>query len=193
MPLLIDGHNLIGQMPDLSLSDPDDENQLIAQLRELASKTHKHITVVFDPNPSDNAPQIGYGKSSHGLLTIIFASPGRKADDVIRHMVSDTRDKQGLLVVTSDAAVADFSHRCGIRVQKSAEFNRWMKAQLSGKPTFEAKPIGSSQEVVNWSDVFKEPPPDLKSTRLRKTENLPKGKKRSDQLKQQVKRIRNLF
>jgi len=33
MPLLIDGHNLIGQIPDISLSDPDDEAKLVLLLR----------------------------------------------------------------------------------------------------------------------------------------------------------------
>ncbi len=32
MPILIDGHNLIGRMPALSLADPDDERQLLALL-----------------------------------------------------------------------------------------------------------------------------------------------------------------
>ena len=29
---LIDGHNLIGQLPDLSLTDPDDEAKLVQKL-----------------------------------------------------------------------------------------------------------------------------------------------------------------
>ena len=33
MPLLIDGHNLIGQIPELSLADEDDEGKLVMLLR----------------------------------------------------------------------------------------------------------------------------------------------------------------
>jgi len=33
MPYLIDGHNLIAQMPGFSLSDPDDEARLVLRLR----------------------------------------------------------------------------------------------------------------------------------------------------------------
>ena len=159
MPLLIDGHNLIGQMRDLSLSDPNDKDQLIGRLQALADRAKKRMTVVFDPNPLDNTPRIGHGKSQHGALSVIYAPPGRKADDMIRTLVGDTRDRQGLTVITSDAAVADFTHRCGVRVQSSQDFIRWMQAQSSGRPNAEIKPVGSAKEVVNSADVFTEPEP----------------------------------
>src|SRR5262245_8805655 len=38
MHLLVDGHNLIGQMPGLSLADPDDEAQLVLLLRGYAMR-----------------------------------------------------------------------------------------------------------------------------------------------------------
>ena len=48
MPILIDGHNLIGRLPDLRLDDPDDEAKLVLRLRAYAARTRKRITVVFD-------------------------------------------------------------------------------------------------------------------------------------------------
>jgi predicted RNA-binding protein with PIN domain len=196
MPLLIDGHNLIGQMRDLSLSDPHDEDKLIARLRSVAERTQKRITVVFDPNPADTTPRIGHGKSQHGNLTVVFAAPGRKADDLIRLHVGEAKDKQGLIVVTSDAAVADFTRRCGIRVQSSGDFIQWMDAQLNTKARHDAntKPLGSAREVMNWADVFKEPAPQPgKGQKKPPVPPLPKGKKRSEQLKQQVKKSKPLF
>jgi predicted RNA-binding protein with PIN domain len=192
MPLLIDGHNLIGQMHDLSLSDPNDEDKLITRLRALADRTQKQMTVVFDPAPYDNRPQIGNGQSQHGRLTVIFAHPGRKADDVIRHHVGEARDKQGLIVVTSDGAVADFTRRCGVRVQSSQDFIKWMSAQTAAKADTDMKPVGSAKEVVNWSDVFKEP--ITPTTPVKKPAPPPekKGQRRSEQLKKQVKNIRRL-
>ncbi len=55
MPLLIDGHNLIGHSPDLSLSDPNDEAKLIARLRRYVARTDRQVTVVFDTNPTGRA------------------------------------------------------------------------------------------------------------------------------------------
>ena len=48
MPLLIDGHNLIGRLPDLRLDDPQDEAKLVARLRVYHARTGKRVTVVFD-------------------------------------------------------------------------------------------------------------------------------------------------
>lgn len=192
MPYLIDGHNLIGQMRDLSLSDPNDEEKLIERLRLAAERSQKRISVVFDPNPHDVTPPIGRNSTQHSRVTAIFAHPGKKADDVIRRMAGEAKDKQGLIVVTSDAAVADFTRRCGVRVQSSRDFIRWLEGQLTGKVDPNLKPVGSSREVLNWGDVFKEPEPAQKTRKP--APDTPKIKRltRSEQLKLQVKRIRPL-
>jgi uncharacterized protein len=193
MPLLIDGHNLIGQMHDMSLSDPDDEEKLIVRIRGLAEQTRKRITLVFDPNPHDATPHVGQGKSQYGSLTVIYAPYGQKADDIIRHHVGDVKDKQGLVVVTSDRAVADFTRRCGVRVQSSADFITWMNALRTGKLNVDAKPVGSAREVINWGEVFKEPPPSPSTGKTVARKPARKGATRSEQLKAQVKKTRPLF
>ena len=49
MNYLIDGHNLIGSMPNISLSDDNDEFKLVFLLRKIAvSKKNRQILVVFD-------------------------------------------------------------------------------------------------------------------------------------------------
>ena len=49
MPLLVDGHNLIGQVPGLSLADADDEAQLVQLLRRYSTaKRGRQVVVVFD-------------------------------------------------------------------------------------------------------------------------------------------------
>lgn len=50
VPLLIDGHNLIGSgaLADISLDDEDDEAKLVARLRVWRSKAKDQMTVVFD-------------------------------------------------------------------------------------------------------------------------------------------------
>lgn len=47
MPYLIDGHNLIGKVPNLRQDDPEDEKQLIEMLQEFCQRTGKYKEVYF--------------------------------------------------------------------------------------------------------------------------------------------------
>lgn len=193
MPLLIDGHNLIGHSLDLSLRDPDDEAKLIARLRQYVACTGKQVTVVFDPSPNDDSPHFGHEREQHGKLEVIFAAPRSKADDVIRDRVSRTRDRKGLIVVTSDGALGNFVRQSGIRVQSSDEFAKAMSRALSAAPPSDDKPAAGKSEVGEWAHVFKEPAPSPKpqpkaqpgAPQLSPQER--KRRRRMEQLKRQVR------
>lgn len=47
MPYLIDGHNLIGKVPNLRQDDPEDEKQLVELLQEFCQRTGKYKEVDF--------------------------------------------------------------------------------------------------------------------------------------------------
>lgn len=156
MPLLIDGHNLIGHSPDLSLSDPNDEDKLIARLKVYIARTGRQITVVFDPGPNSHPASFDYGRFREGRLEVIYAQAWRKADDVIREIVGEVKDRRGLIVVTSDGALANFTRQCGVRVRSSAEFERELRRILDSVLDDE-KPVAGALEVSIWSEIFKEP------------------------------------
>ncbi len=186
MPLLIDGHNLIGQLPDLSLSDPRDEVKLVARLQAYAARSEKRITVVFDPGPQAVSPAL-QRRSRHGYVEVIYADPGQRADDVIRSIVGTTRDRQGLLVVTSDGALANFTRQCGVRVISASQFAKALIDDGPRRPSNE-KPTSSQDDVAAWLAIFKEPealppppsqpPPDPREL---------KRKRRMAQLNKQVR------
>lgn len=188
MPILIDGHNLIGQMRDLALSDPDDEQKLVERLKRYATRANKRITVIFDPG-RHTLPNLWTSTSQNQGVRIVFARSGEKADDLIRARVSEERDKQGLQLVTSDAAVANFARACGIRhVTSSGDFIRAMELALRPASGPE-KPL-PYKEYENWSDVFREPPPPPSAL---PPPPPPKPKlSKSEKLKQQLTRTRPL-
>jgi hypothetical protein len=185
MPVLIDGHNLIGKLPDVKLSDPHDEDKLIAKLKQYVQRTGKQATVVFDP--PKHSEWFAWSDDRYELrkLEIVFATMGRKADDVIRERVAQAKDRQGLIVVTSDAAVANFARQCGVKnVRSSEEFARELQEALS-TPAPTEKPAISKAELDEWLTVFKEPEPAPKpppqpkldpkeAKRLRRMEQLKK-------------------
>jgi hypothetical protein len=57
MPFIIDGHNLIAALPDLDLSDPEDERKLVEILQGFCSRTNRRATVYFDRGVPGGEPE----------------------------------------------------------------------------------------------------------------------------------------
>jgi len=148
MPLLIDGHNLIGRLPDLGLDDPDDEAKLVARLLAYCARARKRATVVFDRGlPGGRSREL-----SGGGVEVVFAPAGRTADSILRERVRWARDPRGLIVVTSDNEVIAAAQARGARVMRAEEF----AAQLNvpRKVETESDAHLSAEEVQEWLNVF---------------------------------------
>src|SRR5512139_530840 len=87
VPYLIDGHNLIAQMPDLTLDDPNDEVKLVLRLRQFAGRKKQSITVVFDHGiPGGWSSQL-----STGPVKVIFAGSHSNADRIIMERIREAK------------------------------------------------------------------------------------------------------
>ena len=117
MPYLIDGHNLIGQLPDLSLTEEHDEVKLFYKLVSFTARTKKRVTVVFDRG-------LPGGKStlSNSMIEVIFAPQGGSADGIMKQRISAVRDPGQWIVVSNDHAVLDVAQMRGMRIMRCAEF-----------------------------------------------------------------------
>jgi predicted RNA-binding protein with PIN domain len=150
MPYLIDGHNLIGQIPGLSLSDPDDERKLVELLRAFMVRTRKKGTVFFD-----NGQPGGSGHWSNSVLAVVFARGPQSADDLIRQRLKSEKNPRGLIVVSGDQAVARAAQAAHAGVQSSVEFARRMSGQA---PDLQKKEDQlTTDEVLQWEKEFKKP------------------------------------
>jgi len=154
MQLLIDGHNLIGQMPDIHLDDPYDEEKLALRLRGYCIRYHHHCTVIFD-----NGLPSGRSRMSSGYVTVIFAPYRVTADTLIIRRIRDIHDISGFAVVTSDRMIVDAANRRGITVIRSHEFADALK--LPGKTTSidedfgeDPRPVITAAEVAYWLEEF---------------------------------------
>src|SRR5262245_65721141 len=108
MHLLVDGHNLIAQMPGISLADADDEARLVLLLRGFAArKRGRRVLVVFDRGVYGHPQQLdGYG------VTCYFAKSPQDADtQLIRRLRALKRPGEWMLV-SSDRAVARVAAEC---------------------------------------------------------------------------------
>jgi hypothetical protein len=150
MLVLIDGHNLIVQLPDISLADADDEARLVSRLQGYAGRTKKRVTVVFDRGlPGGRSEAL-----SGGRVEVIFAPTGGSADGVLIGRIRRARNPRGLTVVTSDRAVIAVARRRGARVVPAEVFiDELEPAPVSPGSTREDVHL-SADEVDAWLELF---------------------------------------
>jgi len=159
MLLLIDGHNLIGQMPDIDLADPHDEAKLVLRLRRYRAHTGHRITVVFD----GGIPAGWSANLSTGGVEVVFAGERKTADAVIVGRIRRHRDPRSVVVVSTDRAVAEAARRRGARVIPATAFAREL-TQLGSAPEPEVGDedldvkdvVLSPQEIEDWLELFQQ-------------------------------------
>jgi predicted RNA-binding protein with PIN domain len=141
MPWLIDGDNLLGTWPGRQRSDAE-RRALALELQRIAAGRGRQVVVVFDGNAPPGA-RFGAG--------VLFAGPGRTADDVIVSLLREQEDPAGWVVVTSDRPLGDHCRHVGARIERSDRFRaRLQGAQAQEKPERES-------EIEYWLDVFHDP------------------------------------
>ena len=151
VPILIDGHNLIGRLPAISLADADDEEKLVRLLQSYRARTGKAITVVFDPGPAPTLPHT----RQVGGVSVVFAPPGSSADAVIARRVKKNRNPRGLLVVTSDRELAGTVAAYGARTMPAEEFAQNLDRAAAEGPSKREAPL-SDDEVEMWLALFED-------------------------------------
>jgi predicted RNA-binding protein with PIN domain len=155
MHWLVDGHNLIGQMPNLRLSDPNDEEKLLEYLRRYRARTGHQLTVVFDAGQSYQPAET----KKRGGITIQYAPHGRTADQLIIRRLRRVKNPQGTMVVSSDRAIRQAARQVGVRVVTAQEFGQQLLALTSGSnPTEDEDNQAdirlSADEIEEWLSIF---------------------------------------
>jgi len=149
VPILIDGHNLVGRLSMLSLEDPDDEEKLTRLLQPYQARSGKAVTIVFDPGAGQALPRT----RRLGGIEVVFAPRGSSADDVIARRVRRSRNPGSWLVVTSDRELAETVTRQGARVQSSDDLAGSLDAAGEDPPDWREEPP-SPEDVELWLALF---------------------------------------
>lgn len=152
MPYLIDGHNLIGRLPDISLTDPNDEALLVQKLIGFAARTGKRCFVVFDHGLPG-----GSSRMSTGMVRVAFAPVGVEADTIMMQRIKTSKDPGNWVVVSSDNMVLSAARRKRMQTLTSAEFAALMAPVSIPADESSDKPdnvILSPEEVEAWLKIF---------------------------------------
>jgi uncharacterized protein len=146
---LIDGHNVIGQFPGLSLDDPQDEAKLVERLRRFMARTGKRCTVIFD----GGLP----GGTSRDLSTpsvqVVFAHGGTTADAIILERIRNARDPGSVVVVSADQEIISAALRRRMHILSPGVLARQINSPTVADEEDSNRHL-TPDEVQEWLDLF---------------------------------------
>jgi predicted RNA-binding protein with PIN domain len=153
MAYLIDGHNLIPKIRNLSLESMDDEMELVVLLQEFCQRRQKQVEVFFD-----NAPPGQPRARNFGNVIARFIPSPQTADQAIHNkLIRLGASARNWTVVSSDHAVQGFSRAARAQVLTSEAFARLIEVSLK-EDKIETKRRSESAmseaEVDEWMRLF---------------------------------------
>lgn len=152
MNYLIDGHNLIGCLPDIRLDDPNDEALLVQKLSAFVARTRQRCIVIFDHGLPG-----GRSRMSTRGVQVVFAPHYANADQVLRTRILNATNPKEWTLISSDHDIINTARRRKMQTLRSVEF-----AALIERPPAPVKPGVdeavdvrlSEQEVEEWLAIF---------------------------------------
>ena len=157
MPYIIDGNNLIGSSPDISLEDSNSRKEIVAIVKKFQKKKNSKIIVVFDGEPDTFSSE----ENPTEKIVIKYPPIGDSADDEIKRILDGYTYFRDVVLVTSDRELKDIAKKKGAKVINSIEFYYELKRvyRATGKIEMKQKRIDtelSDGEVDQWMKIFDE-------------------------------------
>lgn len=154
MPYLIDGHNLIPNLPGLDLADLDDEIQLVGLLQDFCRRKRTTVEVYFDRAPTGQESRRKYGQ-----VTAHFISQRSSADAaLIKRLHRIAKNSAGWTLVSSDRHIQAHALADRVKVISSQEFSQLLLADsgksVSADPGADPDAALSTEELKAWLDLF---------------------------------------
>jgi predicted RNA-binding protein with PIN domain len=151
MSYLVDGNNVMAQRVGWHRDKPKARRGLMDELARFAQGKRVRVAVVFDGAPEQHFAD---GASYKGVVRVFYAERGSNADERIKQMVEQSRERRTLVVVTSDRALADYVRRCGARVIRSGEFRKKMEEAAADTVHQNADASSVNGELNEWMRYF---------------------------------------
>ena len=172
--ILIDGYNLIRQVPELFCFEARSleaaREQLLAALRRYRQYKPHAITVVFDGRSEFSERAEPFRDKG---LTICFSTSAQTADDVIVRLLQHKRGET--VVVSSDRAVQQAARTAGAAVLDSVTFYKKVALALAMDGTLPADDTGKTAPAHKRWATFKKGPSKRLPKKLRQNKNRTKS------------------
>ena len=151
---LVDGNNVMAQRVGWHRDKPKARRGLMDELARFAQVRQVRVTVVFDGAPEEFFRD---GASYRGVR-LFYSERGSNADERIKQLVEQSRERRTLIVVTSDRALSDYVRRCGARVMRSGEFRKRMEESAASNLNSDEPAVEG--ELNEWMRYFGVSPED---------------------------------
>jgi predicted RNA-binding protein with PIN domain len=122
MATIIDGHNLIGVLPDIHLADPGDEARLLRRLRDHCARNRSGPMIVFFDAGSSGSALRPEQRGAGLAVEARFAAPGQTADDAIVAFLRGVTQPGQYAVVTDDRELTWRVRALGASTIRASEF-----------------------------------------------------------------------
>jgi uncharacterized protein len=154
MALIIDGHNLIGAMPDIDLADPQDEARLLERLRLYRAHADGQPMVVFFDSGDLPAVTSVWNAAGPGLQ-VRFSAAGQTADDAILEFLAGRAQPGQYAVVTNDHELAHRARMAGASTLSASSFaTRLARRRPAPSPSLPAEPNPHDPAYADLYDRF---------------------------------------
>lgn len=152
MSYLVDGNNVMGQRVGWHRDKPGARRELLVELSRFMRVAGATVEVVFDGAPEDHFPD----GSTFMRVRVFYAARGSNADERIKRMVDEARERRTLKVVTSDRALAEYVRRSGVQVVRANDFRRRLDADAENvAPPRRGEREGvAAPELGEWMHYF---------------------------------------
>lgn len=147
--LLIDGHNLIGRTPGLSLAREEASREdVLRRVAAVKGSGGQRVVVVFDGNRPGSAKEQGFGG-----IRVVYSPAGSSADDEILRRTGGGNTRT-VTVVTSDRRLAQRARGLGARSETCEDFWARLHKRRQSSGAAAAQPAVLDEDVEEWLRVF---------------------------------------
>ena len=164
--IVIDGYNLIRQSQQFKELDRRDlqsgRDALVDALAAYKKVKGYRITVIFD---GTSAPAGMSRRDTHKGISLCYSSSGETADTVIKRMAE--REKEKLMVVTSDREIVRYAQAMGSTTIDAAEF----EDRLTMVRYMDLKGVEEESEGRGWQPTTRKKGPSRRLTKRQRKMN----------------------
>ncbi len=119
MPYIIDGNNLVGSSPDISLDDPEARAKILYIVRQYQNNRKNNVVIVFDGDPGSD--EINGVPGDASKFSIVYSRHGNSADNEIKGILDRLNYYKDVTLVTSDKNLKSFAKKKGVKTVNCRE------------------------------------------------------------------------